>query len=345
MEDDRTQREQQGAKTVVVLPERLDALNFALPALEALAASGRHLIAVTTAPVAPWVERIPGVVEVLTEPKTLPSCEEAVVLSRGPEDGALAELATLRALQRSGIPRRWGYHARGPARLLTKWLLAPGVRVPSRRSLRERRASEDFRELLAAMGVPPPESWVPRLEIPDDLRQAARDRLKRGGIPPDTSPLVALLPGGRFQVRKGERIAKKGRWPWEHFADLARTLRREGIGLRCILVLGQEPLWSAVRIHQETARFVPLIGPDLDAAVVAGVLHACDLAVGADSELLHLAAAVGTPTVALVGPSDPRRRAPHGTHHRVIEAPRGDLRRLQIEPVLEAVREVLTAVS
>jgi len=333
--------ETQGAQTVALLPGRLDGLVFALPALEALAASGRRLIARTAAPLAPLVEHIPGVVQVLTEPATGPVCEEAVVLSRGPEDGPLAELATLRALHRYGIPRRWGYGARGPARPLTGWLLAPSVRPPSREALRDRHASEDYRELLEAMDVPPPGSWVPRLAISDGLRQAAWERLERGGIPPGTSPLVALVPGGRLVAERGEQVAKESRWPWERFAELARTLRKEVAGLRCVLVAGHEPLWPAVRIHEETARFVPLIGPDLDAAGLAGLLHACDLAVAADSELLHLAAAVGTPTVALFGPTDPRRRAPRGERHHVIEAPDGDLRDLETEPVLEAVLQTL----
>lgn len=336
--------ETQGAQTVALLPGRLDGLVFALPALEALAASGRRLIARTAAPLAPLVEHIPGVLQVLTELETFPICEEAVVLSRGPEDGPLAaDLAALWALRRAGTPRRWGYGARGPARVLTGRLLAPSVRPPSREALRERHVGEDFRELVEAMDIPPPGSWVPRLAISDRLRQAARERLERGGIPPGTSPLVALIPGGRLSAERGERIAVESRWPWERFAELARALRKEVAGLQCVLVAGREPLWPAVRIHEETARFVPLIGPDLDAAGIAGLLHACDLAVAADSELLHLAAAVGTATVALFGPTDPRRRAPRGEgrsgrEHHVIEAPGDDLRDLETEPVLEAAR-------
>jgi ADP-heptose:LPS heptosyltransferase len=331
-------------RSVVPTPKRLDALLFTLPALDALAASGRRLTAVTSSALVPLAERIPGVVEVAQGLAELPECGEAVVLSRGPEDGPLAELGTLWALHRSGVQRRWGYDARGPARLLTRWLLAPGARPPSREALRQRHAGEDFRELLEAMEVPPPESWAPRLEISDELRRAAWDRLERGGIPPATSPRVALLPGGRLAAERGDRVAKESRWPWERFAELARTLRQQVPGLRCVLVAGQEPLWPAVRIHEETARFVPLIGPDLDAAGLAGLLAACDLAVAADSELLHLAAAVGTPTVALFGPTDPDRRAPRGERHQVIEAPAGDLRHLETEPVLKAAREILESV-
>jgi len=288
------------------------------------------------------------VVSDLAEPDALARCEEAVVLSRGPGDGISQELARLRHLRRLGIPRRWGYGVRGLAGLglpglLLRWLLAPAVRPPFSSVLQARHRSEDFRELLQAMEVPPPASWVPRLEIGDEARRAARERLERGGIPADASPVVALIPGGRLVASARERIPPASRWPWQCFAGLTRELRQRVAGLRCLLVAGREPLWPAVRVHEETARFVPLIGPDLDAFGLAALLAVSDLAVAADGELLHLAAAVGTPTVALFGPTDPRRRAPRGEHHRLLAAPGGDLRRLEAPTVLETALEVLDA--
>lgn len=327
--------------TLVVLPQRLDALLFTLPAVAALAGSGRRLTAMTASSLVPLVERIREVAEVRSAADRPPAAEEAVVLSRGPDEGLLARAATLWALYRSGIRRRWGYGARGPGRALTDWLLAPAVRPPSREALRQRHAGEDFRELLEAVGVAPPASWVPRLEVSDELHRAARKRLERGGIPPDAAPLMALIPGGRLVAERGERVAKESRWPWERYAELARELRRRIPGLRCVLVAGREPLWPAVRIHEETARFVPLIGPDLAVAGLAGLLSVCHGAVAADSELLHLAAAVDTPTVALFGPSDPRRRAPCGEGHRVLQAAGQDVRQIETAQVLEAVLEAI----
>jgi len=51
-----------------------------------------------------------------------------------------------------------------------------------------------------------------------------------------------------------------------------------------------------------------------------GVIRAADAAVGPDSGPGHLAAAVGTPYVALFGPTSARRTAPYGNEHLVVEA-------------------------
>ena len=53
-------------------------------------------------------------------------------------------------------------------------------------------------------------------------------------------------------------------------------------------------------------------------AELAGVLHLSRLHIGVDSAAPHIAAAVGTSTVTLYGPSDWRYWAPPGKHHRVV---------------------------
>jgi len=52
---------------------------------------------------------------------------------------------------------------------------------------------------------------------------------------------------------------------------------------------------------------------------LAALLTACDLLIGGDSAGIHIAAAVGTPTVCLFGPSSPLNWAPRGKQHHVIQ--------------------------
>jgi heptosyltransferase-2 len=181
----------------------------------------------------------------------------------------------------------------------------------ARAGVRRRPQVEDYRELLAAMQVPPPASWVPRLPRTRALLAAGEERLGRARLP-GTGPLVGLAPGAEWGPSK--------RWPWRRFADLARELRRAVPGVRLLVLAGPKPkeLWAGVRIHEESGKLHPVIGPDLDLAGLAGVLAHLDLLVTNDSGPMHVAAALGVRCLAFFGPTDPRRTAPAGEGHRVL---------------------------
>ncbi len=64
-------------------------------------------------------------------------------------------------------------------------------------------------------------------------------------------------------------------------------------------------------------RVIDLVGA-VDLPGAAACLQRCRLFVGNDSGLMHLAAAAGTPTLGLFGPSRERRYAPWGPHTAVV---------------------------
>ncbi len=129
----------------------------------------------------------------------------------------------------------------------------------------------------------------------DDVLTAARMRLNRGG------PVVTIHPGARNGQAK--------RWPTEHIAALAGRLVRELDAL--VLLTGapsEAPLADDV-VRGCAEEVVNLCGatslPELTA-----LLAASDLLVSGDSGPLHIACAVGTPVVALHGPTDPAISGP-----------------------------------
>jgi ADP-heptose:LPS heptosyltransferase len=65
------------------------------------------------------------------------------------------------------------------------------------------------------------------------------------------------------------------------------------------------------------------------------------LVVSADSGPMHVAAALGTPVLALFGPADPAATGPWGLQHRVLRAPRLSMEELPVKPVLTTARELL----
>jgi ADP-heptose:LPS heptosyltransferase len=70
-------------------------------------------------------------------------------------------------------------------------------------------------------------------------------------------------------------------------------------------------------------------------------LRRARLYIGNDSGISHLAAAVGTPVVAMFGPTDPAVWAPRGEHVTVIRAPGGDLQALGVDEAAAVVHNML----
>jgi heptosyltransferase-2 len=292
-------------RTVVIGTNWVGDTVMSLPTLEALAASGRALTVLARRSLHPLLRLAPHVAAVLE--KGEPGATIAR-LREGGFDEAIVLPNSVRSAwlpRRAGVPYRWGYAGGGRS-----FLLAPAVPRPPRRPPRPQ--VEDYAALLEAMGVAAPASWVPRLELDDAARSAGAERLRRGRIDVGRSPRIGLFAGAEFGPSK--------RWPWPRFAELARMLRRDHPATQIVIVAGpaRDELWSAVRIHEESGKIHPVIGPDLDLAGLAGVLAHLDVLVTNDSGPMHLAAALGVRTVALFGPTDPRRTAPAGAGHAVL---------------------------
>jgi heptosyltransferase-2 len=294
-------------RTLLVLPNWVGDAVMALPVAQALARSGRELIGFAKPHLRSLLALEPafaGVVErasddsVTLERLRGASCQEAVVLPNSFRSAWLP--------YRAGIPYRWGY--RGDLRSLVLRPAVPRPRGARRPQIR------DYEELLAALDVAAPSSWTPRLELAPAAREAGAERLRRARIDPrhttPRTPIVGLFPGAEFGPSK--------RWPWRRFAELARAIRRLQPGARIVILAGPRELWLGVRVHEESGKLHPLVGPDLDLGGLAGAMSHLDLLVTNDSGPMHLAAALGVRCVALFGPTDPRRTAPAGEGHRVL---------------------------
>jgi ADP-heptose:LPS heptosyltransferase len=112
-------------------------------------------------------------------------------------------------------------------------------------------------------------------------------------------------------------------WVYEGYADLVRRIgTRTDLGV--VLVGDRSQQAAAARLSADVGleRLVNLAGAT-DLIALAGVLGRAAAAVGPDSGPGHLAAAVGTPYVALFGPTRPERVAPYGCEHLVVRAPSG----------------------
>ena len=111
------------------------------------------------------------------------------------------------------------------------------------------------------------------------------------------------------------------RWQAERWGELARELRREH-DLPVCFTGGPTDRATAERalLAASDASVRDLVGATSLRQLVALVARA-RLFVGCDTGPMHIAAALGTPVVALFGPADPRRTGPYGPGHRVVRVP------------------------
>ena len=110
------------------------------------------------------------------------------------------------------------------------------------------------------------------------------------------------------------------RWPLESFAQVTDRLMK--IGVQVILIGGVSDRALCDEIARKTAH-APLVATGrLTLRESAALLARCDLLLSNDSAPVHIAAAMGTPVVALFGPTTPSLGfAPYGSGHTVLEVP------------------------
>jgi heptosyltransferase-2 len=198
----------------------------------------------------------------------------------------------------AGIPDRIGYATDGRASLLTR-------RIP--RPPADDHQLRDYDPLLRSRGIEP-DPGPPRLAVPPEATRRADAALLRSMGAAD-APLVALAPGAAFSWTK--------RWPPDRFGRLARELRERSLAPAVAIGPGEEELARAV--SDAAGVPIPVLGADLDPVELAAVLARARVAVTNDSGPMHLAAAVGTPVVALFGPTDPGRTGPTGSPSVVLD--------------------------
>jgi heptosyltransferase II len=159
-----------------------------------------------------------------------------------------------------------------------------------------------------------------RLQLPALARERAAALLGR------EERVIALHASGGREIKQ---------WPPERFAEAAARVARD---YDATLVLtgspGDRPIVDTVRAKlPDDIATIDLTG-ELDLPILGAVLERCLVFLTGDTGPMHLAAAVGTPTVAVFGPSDPARYAPISTRHRVvrIDLPCAPCNRIRLPP-------------
>jgi heptosyltransferase II len=142
----------------------------------------------------------------------------------------------------------------------------------------------------------------PRLTV-DASNQATL--LRRFGL--EQGRFAALMPGAEYGPAK--------RWPAERYAGLARELLARGIK---VALFGSSNDADVTRQIAELAPDVLDLAGQTRLEDAIDLIAAARLAVSNDSGLMHIAAAVGTPVVAVYGSTSPENTPPLAVHRELV---------------------------
>ena len=235
---------------------------------------------------APLLEGNPNVDRILTLPEN--------------DEGGLRALA--RAIRAERYDHILDLHGTLRARQLR--ILVPGARWSGYRKHTLRRwaltrlkqnwfrsvvpVAERYFDAAAALGVRP-DGGPPEVFPSAAAREAASAALRAAGIA-EGDAYVAIAPGAQHPTK---------RWPEASWAELARRLI--GAGLRVVVVGGREDAEAGDWIAASSG--AASVAGALDLPGSAAVLQGARALASGDTGVMHLATAVGTPVVALFGPT------------------------------------------
>jgi heptosyltransferase-2 len=183
----------------------------------------------------------------------------------------------------AGIPERIGFVGEARFGLVNKWRWGE-------------KALPRFIDKNAALALPdkaplPPEWPVPQLNVP--AGEAERWRQANGL---GSSKAIALAPGS-------VGVSKR----WTYYAEAAKLLAERGLDVWVVGGPGEKAMAQEI-VATGGPRVRDLTGTDLRNGILA--MAAASVAISNDSGLMHIAAALGTPTMGIFGPTSPYLWAP-----------------------------------
>ena len=145
------------------------------------------------------------------------------------------------------------------------------------------------------------------LKVAESDTGRVRSDLAKEGL----SQYIVLSPGGGWRSKC---------WPAERFGALSQRILKE-IGLPCVINYGPGEELLAADVLAASGDAKPIIY-DGEMATLKALLQGARCIIGGDTGPLHLAVALGTPAVALFGPTDPVRNGPYPLGEIVLRSPK-----------------------
>ncbi|MFZ2088477.1 MAG: lipopolysaccharide heptosyltransferase II, partial [Desulfobaccales bacterium] len=253
--------------------------------------------------VAPLFAGQPGVAEVMPYPAGHEKWGTLLGL-RARFDLALAlpnSLESALGLWLTGTPHRLGYAANGRSPFLTNAL-------KGRNRLKGLHQVFYYLGILEALG-PVTDFSPPRLQVSPEKSKAGKSLLIAGGLSPG-HPWVGLAPGAAYGPAK--------RWPAERFAGVGDLLQRE-FQAGVVLLGGPTDQEAAAEVQRAVQGVCLNLAGQTTLRQALGVISNLQVLITNDSGLMHVAAALAVPVVAIFGSTDPAATRPFSRRAAVIQ--------------------------
>lgn len=211
----------------------------------------------------------------------------------------------------AGIPRRIGLDYKGRGRFLTDRIFLPGFD--------ERPVPEYYLETLRVLGIENVgKSYRTELWTTEEDDRFATEFFQRHGLSSGPSP-VGISPGGGASFGGVKNSYRH--WGEELFSELCNLLQERL--KRPLLIFwgpGEKEICEGIVRRCKKA---PFVSPRTTVRQMASLMKRCDLIITNDGGPLHIAVAVGVPTLSLFGPVDEKVYGPYpsSSSHRVLNQP------------------------
>jgi heptosyltransferase-3 len=183
-------------------------------------------------------------------------------------------------------------------KIFTHLLYPPMVKV--------RGAADQTLRIVRELGIDSTDT-IPRLWISEKRKLRAREILRHEGIS-DSLPFISVNPFSRWSYKE---------WGYGKWMEIINWLWDNYKIATVVVGTGDERTIAAELLKNCGGSIINLAGKTT-LGELAGVLYLSSLHIGVDSAAPHIAAAVGTPTITICGPSDWYDWAPVGDMHRVV---------------------------
>ncbi|MFQ6040823.1 MAG: glycosyltransferase family 9 protein [Candidatus Poribacteria bacterium] len=148
----------------------------------------------------------------------------------------------------------------------------------------------------------------PRLTLSMSEKNFADDFLTEHGVA-SSELLVGIHPGGNWIYKL---------WPAEKFSQIGDILIAD-FHARILLFAGPDE-WLLQERVAAMMKSQPIVVNETSLRSVASLINRCHLYLGNDTGTTHIAAAVGTPVVAIFGSTNHIRSGPYGTRHQIVRS-------------------------